>query len=236
MHVLLTYICVVLFTLAVFTKASPVLATCADSDLNTLALPSSTLPSPPTNLTLTYVALGVGTQNYTCSRTPTDAPEPAGALATLYDLTPRLRGSCDSSKSSAKSPLRHDFDLFRAHQSRPHTSDLGKIGQHFFAPGLIATFDLDRAVPPARISVNRSASVPAPPPPLSLTHATDRDEVPWLYLTDAKLGSIRTSEVLAGGVVYRVKTVGGLAPATCKGIADRINVPYQAKYWIYGPV
>jgi hypothetical protein len=35
--------------------------------------------------------------------------------------------------------------------------------------------------------------------------------------------------------IYRLNTVGGMAPATCEGkkVGDVVVVPYQAQYWIY---
>lgn len=73
-------------------------------DLTCLTLPtipgaSTPLPSP-TGLHLKHVALGVGTQNYTCA-TPhsTATPSSAGALAALYDIGPFLA-----------SPLGHLFE------------------------------------------------------------------------------------------------------------------------------
>ena len=51
-------------------------------DLSKLAklFPQSALPSPTADLELKYVALGVGTQNYTCGSNKTAAPGTTGAL------------------------------------------------------------------------------------------------------------------------------------------------------------
>ncbi|CAI4213000.1 unnamed protein product [Parascedosporium putredinis] len=54
------------------------------------SLPPATLPAPssPSGLSLQHVAIGRGTQNYTCDPAdPSAAPKAAGAVAILYDAT-----------------------------------------------------------------------------------------------------------------------------------------------------
>jgi hypothetical protein len=50
---------------------------------------------PSTNLTLAYVAIGRGVQNYTCAA-PSATPVAVGAIATLYDATSLARYSEES--------------------------------------------------------------------------------------------------------------------------------------------
>ncbi|KAF2138573.1 uncharacterized protein K452DRAFT_301105 [Aplosporella prunicola CBS 121167] len=77
----------------------------------TPTLPSSTLPQPATGLKLKYIALGIGTQNYTCAssadntKRTTSTPSSAGALATLYDITPLLLTPYGTSLAPALAPL-----------------------------------------------------------------------------------------------------------------------------------
>ncbi|KAK7744545.1 hypothetical protein SLS53_003430 [Cytospora paraplurivora] len=54
--------------------------------------PATNLPSPPSDLTLKYVAIGHGIQNYTCASTSASAVN-KGALAVLYDITPFYPGT-----------------------------------------------------------------------------------------------------------------------------------------------
>ncbi|TKA60937.1 hypothetical protein B0A49_09605 [Cryomyces minteri] len=88
------------------------------------SLPASTLPPPPAGTTLKYVALGLGTQNYTCaSPSASSPPMPAGALATLYDATARLSlpsGAVQIPKLPATS-LKSSNGL-----------GLPQLGQHYF--------------------------------------------------------------------------------------------------------
>ncbi|ROV95737.1 hypothetical protein VMCG_07644 [Cytospora schulzeri] len=53
---------------------------------------STDLPSPPSNVTLKYIAIGHGIQNYTCASTTATAVN-IGALAVLYDITPLYPGT-----------------------------------------------------------------------------------------------------------------------------------------------
>ncbi|CBX93197.1 predicted protein [Plenodomus lingam JN3] len=54
--------------------------------------------------------------------------------------------------------------------------------------------------------------------------------VKWLRLQPQSAGT--TSGVK---MVYRLSTVGGLAPASCEGRAagEVVTVGYEAQYWIY---
>ncbi|KAK5003145.1 hypothetical protein LTR28_010537, partial [Elasticomyces elasticus] len=96
-------------------------------------LPTSDLPSP-SGLTLQYIALGVGTQNYTCATSTTaSVPVPDGALATLYDATTFF--SKPGHQSAMSSLLDSNLAL------KPN-KDLDVLGHHYFVPPLTPTFDL----------------------------------------------------------------------------------------------
>ncbi|PSN61304.1 hypothetical protein BS50DRAFT_158035 [Corynespora cassiicola Philippines] len=83
-------------------------------DLSGIAQPENTLQPPSSNLSLMLIALGHGTQNYTCGANATAAPSSFGALATLYDA------SC--AVATARPPLEN---LIQDSQAQ--------IGEHFFA-------------------------------------------------------------------------------------------------------
>ncbi|KAK4989041.1 hypothetical protein LTR66_003075 [Elasticomyces elasticus] len=169
-------------------------------------LPTSDLPSP-SGLTLQYIALGVGTQNYTCATSTTaSVPVPDGALATLYDATTFF--SKPGHQSAMSSLLDSNLAL------KPN-KDLDVLGHHYFVPPLTPTFDLGATL----LSAKRLAKVPSP------TGAID-----WLYLVDDLSG--RSHGLKA---VYRVETIGGKAPATCDGLdtSKVLTVNYAAEYWLY---
>ncbi|ORY12372.1 hypothetical protein BCR34DRAFT_482778 [Clohesyomyces aquaticus] len=159
-------------------------------DLSTVAQPSSTL-APPTGLTLKLIALGKGTQNYTCA-TPTSTPASNGAVAQLWDF------SCSVAKNG---PV-----------------PIATIGKHFFFDATTPEFDLN-GLGNTRLSKKEVFTAPIP--------AAD---VPWLRLETVAAGT--TSPVK---MIYRLKTKGGVAPATCAGkkAGSTVTVPYEAQYWVY---
>lgn len=56
------------------------------------------------------------------------------------------------------------------------------------------------------------------------------NDVKWLRL-EAQQGA-STSDVK---MVYRLNTVGGIAPTSCEGTTagEVMTVPYEAQYWVY---
>lgn len=178
-----------------------------------LRLPASSLPVPPSNTSLKFVGLGVGTQNYSCAPGgvgPT--PSSRGAVATLYDITDIL---CDNNGHDAWPLAMEDLDTVCEWNRR--------LGWHYFTAGLVPTFDLDRAHPTACFSGKKITSVAAPESEKTHTPAID-----WLYLVAD--GTAPNGGDIAAA--YRVNTVGGVAPSHCNGI---VTVSYTAEYWFYGP-
>ncbi|CAG8198851.1 unnamed protein product [Penicillium olsonii] len=198
----------------------------ATMPLNATKIP---LPAPSANLTLKYVALGRGTQNYTCpsnsSSNPksTIKPEATGAVATLFDA------SC---LAAASGPILHEVPALVS------TTPLGSlafmaalvaqgtrstnliIGEHYFNAAGDPLFDLTLSGSKSWIATNKKAAVPAP----KSTGASD--DVPWL-----KLGYKKGHDIEE---VYRVVTSLGNPPSTCAGQNATILVPYAAEYWFYG--
>ncbi|TKA30710.1 hypothetical protein B0A50_02430 [Salinomyces thailandicus] len=174
-----------------------------------------------TELTLQYVTLGLGVQNYTCNGQRYIQNEAGdGAHATLYDATHYL-GALPTEINTL--PPRRLFAYESLHQREqvanvaPH---LQVLGEHFFTSALVPTFDLSEAKPPLRLSAAKAAAVPAP---------TD-DAVAWLYLVDRDDGQ---SDGLKA--VYRVETVKGVAPSSCTAeeTGSQLAVSYAAEYWFY---
>ena len=92
------------------------------------------------------------------------------------------------------------------------------IGKHFFSDLTTPDFDIPEL---GNTKVKKIEDVAAPNPSA---------DVRWLLLQAQTSES--TSQVK---FVYRLNTVGGLAPASCEGRANGevVTVPYQAQYWIY---
>ena len=171
-------------------------------DLSGLSQPSSTLVQPTADLQLMMVALGQGTQNYTCGANITAAPSAIGALAQLYDA------SC----SMVNDPTVGTKALGTIEESAK------SIGSHFFVDLTTPEFDI---VGLGNTQLKKVDEAFAPQP------AAD---VKWLKLDAQAAGS--TSNIKQ---IYRLNTVGGLAPANCEGkvTGDVVTVEYQAQYWIY---
>ncbi|CAI7629042.1 unnamed protein product [Penicillium bialowiezense] len=188
------------------------------------------LPDPSTNLTLKYVALGRGTQNYTCpsnsSSNPksTVKPEATGAVATLFDA------SC---LAAASGPLLHEVPALVSTTSLGSLAFMAAlvaqgtrstnliIGEHYFNGQGDPVFDLRLSGSDSWIATTKKAAVPAPNSTLGTS-----DDVPWLKLGYKKGQNLEE--------VYRVVTSLGNPPSTCAGQNATILVPYAAEYWFYG--
>ncbi|CAG8189568.1 unnamed protein product [Penicillium salamii] len=187
------------------------------------------LPAPSANLTLKYVALGRGTQNYTCpsnsssNRRSIVKPEATGAVATLFDAS--CLAAASGSLLHEVSPLISTTPLgslaFMAALVAQGTRSTNLIiGEHYFNGDGDPLFDLTLSGSKSWIATNKEAAVPAP----NSTSGSSND-VPWLKLGYKKGHGIE---------VYRVVTSLGNPPSTCAGQNATILVPYAAEYWFYG--
>lgn len=190
----------------------------------TVPLPSSGLPAPTG--ALQYIALGVGTQNYTCASTPgstSAAPVSIGALARLSDASQFLQNHDDLVDKLPGLAL----GLSTMGISDPAKMfNLPYLGQHFFTSTASPEFDLTAVGD--RLVAKKLANVAAPAD--ACAGPGNAGAVDWLQLGDNGAG------LSFGGIgyVYRVQTAGGKAPATCAGKTGVFTVPYAAEYWYYG--
>ncbi|POS78686.1 hypothetical protein DHEL01_v202929 [Diaporthe helianthi] len=93
---------IVITSLATAAVAAPYQKRCRRDPAVAITLPSTgstDLPAPDANLTLRYVAIGHGIQNYTCATANASAVA-TGALAVLYDITPLYPGTPDTGVSA----------------------------------------------------------------------------------------------------------------------------------------
>jgi hypothetical protein len=146
------------------------------------------------------VALGEGTQNYTCGANLTAAPSAIGAVAQLFDA------SCALSDD----PTTETTELGSIEET-------AAIGAHFFVDSTTPDFDI---IGLGNTQAKKAQDCNAPKPTA---------DVKWLRL-EAQAGSTSTVKQ-----VYRLNTVGGVAPPTCEGkaVGDVVTVKYEAQYWIY---
>ncbi|KAF2430031.1 hypothetical protein EJ08DRAFT_650028 [Tothia fuscella] len=192
----------------------------------TIAIPLNGLPSPSIispAVQLKYIALGVGTQNYTCASTPNSAsaaPVSLGAKAVLYNAGPFLE--------SRPNMIGRLADKAYGDDRVPSRYDLGILGSHFFNAAGQPTFDLTAVG--ARLVVRKLNGVTAPPDSCRGKDDDDTGAVDWLQLVDNATGQS------FGGLsyVYRVETAGGRAPVTCAKQRGTFEVHYATEYWYYG--
>ncbi|KAJ5721904.1 uncharacterized protein N7483_009838 [Penicillium malachiteum] len=183
------------------------------------------LPNPSSGLTLKHIAIGRGTQNYTCENSTSAAvPVSIGAAATLFDA------SCVAAKSMnllhempaviGSSPLGSLAFLAELLSHTTNSSNL-ILGEHYFNTAGVPVLDLRLSGLSDWIVAAKTASVDAPQ-----YSSTADQNVAWLQL-DRLYGS---------GIeeVYRVETYQGSAPATCSGLNKTVIVQYAAEYWFYG--
>lgn len=192
-------------------------------------LPPSNLPLPPANLTLKYIALGQGTQNYTCTSF-SPLPISVGAVATLYDMTAlallRAYSSAPGASTclSALLPQLSSLPALFAAANMPVPTVLG---HHFFSAGGSPSFDLSGG---ERLQAKKVADVAAPAG--ACPNAGGEGAVDWLELWDNGQGWSRGLSA-----VYRVETAGGKAPSSCidsNAVGGVVTSAYSAQYWFYG--
>ncbi|RFU74433.1 malate dehydrogenase [Trichoderma arundinaceum] len=205
-------------------KVRPVVPVC---DLSKAQMPmiNGLLP-PSAGLTVHHVAVGRGTQNYTCDASKPDAPPvAAGALATLFNVSCIASISQDLLEKVPNMAVNFNYDVATTGPLGPMT--LPVSGHHFFTDSTTPFFNLD--MPTLDIgTVPCAKNSSAPAPSTAATGPQGQGAVPWLKLTakDGATGSIKE--------VYRVNTAGGSPPTSCQGQPANIEVQYSAVYWFWG--
>jgi hypothetical protein len=166
------------------------------------------------------VAIGRGTQNYTCDTTNSTAiPVQVGAKATLFNATCIASTYPDLLNLLPKVALQ--FNL-TAEEDVLGPTDLIVSGEHYFTNATTPFFDLNRPnleLGEAPCSKNNTSNAPTDAP----TSPGGQAAVAWLKLLarDDATGNLEE--------VYRVQTAGGSPPTTCEGQPAVIDVPYAAQ-------
>lgn len=190
------------------------------------------LPAVTAGLVLKHVAIGRGTQNYTCDLSNTTAPPVAvGAVATLFNATcvaatypdilntlPRVAMSFNLSATASAANL-----VPASTGDRLAPGDYTISGHHFFLDSTTPFFTLDTQNGQfGQAAFAKNASSPAPAG--AATGQRGEAAVPWLKL-------MVRSGTSSGGLqeTYRVETAGGSAPATCEGQSASFEVQYSAQ-------
>jgi len=179
------------------------------------------LAAPAQGTTLRHIAIGRGTQNYTCaSASASDVPKAVGATASLFNAT------CDAARLNVVTLGQvTDLSLNYAIPTSPE-AEQRLSGHHEFTAAGVPLFMLE--TPEAnygRIEAKVDAKSPAPATASKGKNALG--SVPWLKLSATATGSWAYKEV------YRIHTAGGVAPDNCKDIQGSFTVEYSAQYWFY---
>ncbi|KAI0124378.1 hypothetical protein BJ170DRAFT_639192 [Xylariales sp. AK1849] len=195
-------------------------------DLSKASMPVApvALPPPSAGLTLKHVAVGRGTQNYTCDvANATAIPVAIGAVATLFNASCVISTYPDLANIITKMALQ--FNL-TDDESKLGPSNLAISGKHFFTNTTTPFFNLDR--PNLTLGEAACAKLNSTSAPTDAAKGPDgASAVPWLKL-QTRVGATGDLEE-----IYRVQTAGGSAPATCNGMAASFEVQYSAQYWFW---
>jgi len=190
----------------------------------------TTLPPPPYGQRVLHLAVGRGTQNYTCdSSSSSSTPKAIGAIAVLYNALCVASGNPDIFNLLPDISLQ--FSIPWSVSGSVSTSgilgyqNLNVIGHHFFSNSTTPVFDLGSA---GNAVMTKTDYVNAPSSAPQGQGSNTNGAVPWLFLTatSASTGPVKT--------VYRTMTAGGEPPATCNGMPGSFAVEYAAHYWFLG--
>ncbi|KAF5367514.1 hypothetical protein D9758_003768 [Tetrapyrgos nigripes] len=190
-------------------------------------VPANSALTPPTHQ-VSFLALGVGTQNYTC--TSAGSYTTAGAVAEVFDVSCLYGTETLSELPSAAlqcwEQLPASADASTAIQCLPSAAS-SILGQHYFVTnpvtgsGISPKWDFTSAAfagnSDAFVIAARAAGITAP---------TGSSDVDWLFLTNVK-GSLANE-------IYRTDTRGGQPPASCTPGSAPITVKYTALYLTLG--
>ncbi|KAI0454516.1 hypothetical protein F5B21DRAFT_474942 [Xylaria acuta] len=196
-------------------------------------LSTNPLPPPEEGLVLKHVAIGRGTQNYTCSGTDAGAaPTLVGAVATLFNASCVASSYPDLLHALPRLALQFDLpysastEEAKEEEKKMGPTNLLVSGKHFFRNATTPFFSLDTSrqrIGEAPCSKLNSSNAPADAPKGRGGEAA----VGWLRLgaNGDATGNLHQ--------VYRVETAGGSAPATCQGMPASFEVQYAAEYWFF---
>lgn len=172
-------------------------------------------------LSLKHVAVGRGTQNYTCDTTnSTAAPVQIGAKATLFNASCVIATYPDLANMLTNMAL--EFSL-TDDEVKLGPTNLAISGNHFFTDVTTPFFNMDR--PNLEIGEAACTKLNATAAPSdSVTGPNGEAAVPWLKLA--------TREGATGDLqeIYRVRTASGSAPKTCAGMDAEFQIQYSAQY------
>ncbi|KAH9808884.1 hypothetical protein DFH28DRAFT_597567 [Melampsora americana] len=173
----------------------------------------------PNGLTLRYLAVGLGTQNYTCSTSSgTPTWNLLGAMAQLRDISDTLEDPVLIANAVINQKAQTALEPYKPiakHYFIPHKPLAAPA--FFFLPDQELCSDFSEE---DFVIVSKIGSMPSPNDP------TKRN-VPWLAL--------KTIQGDIARMVLRTNTHLGVEPSSddCLKDGEEANMPYSALYWFY---
>lgn len=211
------------------TQAAKVIGKPPVCDISTAQMPVAPvpMPAPSKGLKPHHIALGRGTQNYTCAdSTVNSVPALEGALATLFNISCLAAVSPELVTTVASMAIHFSVDETTHRPLGPTPWPVS--GKHYFSSPGVPYFNLNEGSTAGKFGeahCQKNASATAPV--AASAGPKGEQAVPWLKLSTIEETTQDIKEV------YRVDTVGGSAPATCKGMQDKFTVEYVAVYWFW---
>ncbi|EDR13962.1 uncharacterized protein LACBIDRAFT_305232 [Laccaria bicolor S238N-H82] len=211
--------------LAVAALAAPLIPGSCDISHAQMTLPANQTALAQPSGAPSFVLLGVGVQNYTCSAAGTYAS--AGAVAQLFDISCLVKSPAfDNVQDIAFlkwQMTRGKDDCASAVSGMPLT----RMGDHYFVTspsgtGISPVWDF-RAF--GRFKGNANATVLAAKV-ANLPSPAGSENVDWLQLKSVS-GGLATQ-------IYRTDTRSGQPPASCTPGSALVSVKYTSKYWLFG--
>ncbi|KAI4127078.1 MAG: hypothetical protein LQ338_003397 [Usnochroma carphineum] len=201
-------------------------------------LASPTMPSisglPPVSpgLSLYHVAIGRGTQNYTCDIAhPSSAPVAVGANAGLYNTT---CVSCVSPTTLQKIPAAALLLPAPKENQVLFPAQAVESGHHYFTDLTTPTFNLHTQITNYGIQFAKVLTKVPVPDSMQQLGPDQSKAVPWLKLSSANAPDGLATDDSPVKEIYRINTAGGSAPTTCDSMPASFEVQYAAEYWFWG--
>ena len=201
-------------------------------NLATASMPTmSGLPPPSSGLTVYHVAVGRGTQNYTCDPSQASStPTAVGALATLYNTTCM---SCIAPSALQQLPPSALLLPTPKQNALLFPAQALASGHHYFTNSTTPTFNLHNGNTNYGIQFAK-VNTKVPVPDAQQQPGPDGSKaVPWLKLTSSNAPQGLPSDESGVKEIFRVNTAGGSAPTTCDGQPSSFQVQYAAEYWFW---
>ncbi|KAL8715471.1 MAG: hypothetical protein Q9220_000805 [cf. Caloplaca sp. 1 TL-2023] len=189
------------------------------------------LPPVSSGLSLYHVAIGRGTQNYTCdTTTPDNPPVTAGANATLYNTTCM---SCIAPLALAKLPSSVVLMPTPGEGKQLFPAQAFVSGHHYFTDAA-PTFNLHTDTHNFGIQFGSVLNKVPVPDAQQQVGKDGSKAVPWLKLSSKDAEGGLEKDMSSVKEIYRVNTAGGSPPKTCEEMPAKFQVEYAAEYWFWG--